>query len=249
MKVLGIIPARYASTRLPAKALIDLAGKTMLQRVYEKAKSAQFLDKIIIATDDERIFKSAQSFDAEVMMTSTSHQSGTDRCAEVVQKTEEKFDFLVNIQGDEPFLFSEQIDELISILNPKIEIATLVRKIDSFKKMMDDTSPKVVLNTKKEAMYFSRNAIPFVRDLAQSEWHLEHDFYAHIGLYAFRIDILQQIAILPVSALEKAEKLEQLRWLENGFKIQTTTSKYESFSIDTEADLIAARKLLASSLH
>jgi 3-deoxy-manno-octulosonate cytidylyltransferase (CMP-KDO synthetase) len=244
MQILAIIPARYASTRLPAKALINLDGKTMIQRVYERAKQSKSLAKIIIATDDERIFKIVQSFGAEVVMTDTSHQSGTDRCAEVVGQIGEGFDFVINIQGDEPFLFSEQIDELISILNPEIEIATLVRKIDSWQELQDVSSPKVVLNTKQEAMYFSRNAIPFVRDLAQTEWHSKHDFYAHIGMYAFRTDVLQKIALLPVSALEKAEKLEQLRWLENGFKIQTIESKYESFSIDTEADLIKAKRIV-----
>jgi 3-deoxy-manno-octulosonate cytidylyltransferase (CMP-KDO synthetase) len=237
MKTLGIIPARYASTRFPGKPLIDIHGKTMIQRVYEQAAQAQLLQKIVVATDDSRIFDTVKIFGGEVMMTSDAHPSGTDRCAEVLKQYPD-FDAVVNIQGDEPFIQPAQIDKTISVLlkNKQIGIATLAKKIVDAAFLHNPNVVKVVFDTKLRALYFSRHAIPFVRGVHEKDWLEQQYFYKHIGLYAFRAKTLLKIAALPPSFLEKSESLEQLRWLENGFKIGVALTDLETIGIDTPED-------------
>ena len=244
--IVGIIPARYASTRFPAKPLIDIAGKSMIQRVYEQAKKAKLLKAVYVATDDIRIKNHVESFDGQVIMTSLTHESGTDRCCEAAEKLPFRPDIIINIQGDEPFINPQQIDDLAHVFQQKTatQIATLIKKIEDTKTLFDENKPKVVVNTKKEALYFSRQTIPFVRQEAKKSWLSKQTFYKHIGIYAYRFDVLKQITKLPVSRLEKSEKLEQLRWLEHGFSIQTAVTQYESMSIDTPQDL--ERMLLMS---
>jgi 3-deoxy-manno-octulosonate cytidylyltransferase (CMP-KDO synthetase) len=238
MKTLGIIPARYASTRFPGKPLIDIHGKTMIQRVYEQATQAQLLQKVVVATDDSRIFDTVKNFGGEVMMTSATHPSGTDRCAEVLQHYPD-FDAVVNIQGDEPFIQPAQIDKTITILlkNKQIGIATLAKKITDAAFLHNSNIVKVVFDKKMNALYFSRHAIPFVRGVEAKDWLEHQNFYKHIGLYAFRAKTLLKIAHLPLASLEKSESLEQLRWLENSFRIGVALTDLETIGIDTPEDL------------
>lgn len=237
MKILGIIPSRYGSTRFPAKALADINGKSMVQRVYEQAKKSNSLTEVIVATDHQLIFDHVMEFGGNVMMTDTQHLSGTDRCAEVLSKVNTQFDFVINIQGDEPFIHPEQIDELASVLEKNIELATLVLKTQDNEAIQSVNTVKVVTNTQNEALYFSRNPIPFVRNFPKATWGENHIFLRHIGIYAYRTDILKEITKLKPSILELTESLEQLRWLENGLKIKIQETKYESFGIDTPKDL------------
>jgi 3-deoxy-manno-octulosonate cytidylyltransferase (CMP-KDO synthetase) len=237
MKILGVIPARYASTRFPAKALADIKGKSMVQRVYEQASKARVLTKVVVATDHEKIYDHVKEF-GEVMMTSEKHQSGTDRCFEVCEKIKENYDFVINIQGDEPFIMPEQIELLASCLSPEVELATLVKKITDKETLFNPNTPKVIFNKQQEAIYFSRQTIPYLRGIPADEWLKERDFFKHIGIYAYRSDLLKKITSLPVSSLEKSEALEQLRWLENGFRVKIAITEYESFGIDTPEDLI-----------
>ncbi len=244
MKILGIIPARYASTRFPAKALVDIAGKSMVQRVYEQAKRATTLHKVVVATDHEAIFGHVQSLGGEVVMTSPEHPSGTDRCHEALEKLGEEYDFVINIQGDEPFIQPRQIDTLAAVLSDeKVELGTLIRIIDAAEALFDPNKVRVILNKYSEAIYFSRHPIPYLRGIEKNEWLQQHTFYQHIGMYAYRRDVLAQITKLPVSSLEKAESLEQLRWIENGYRIKAAVTPYESIGIDTPQDL---EKVLAS---
>lgn len=237
MKVIGIIPARFESTRFQGKPLIDIAGKTMIERVYNQTKHAISLQEVIVATDDQRIYDHVKSFAGNVIMTKNTHPSGTDRCAEVVAELK-GFDVAINIQGDEPFIDPQQIDLLVSCFsNPATQIATLVRKITTSTDLEDFNKPKVVLNSKQEAIYFSRHPIPYLRGFDKSEWLKQVEYYNHIGIYGFQINILKELTQLPVSNLEKAESLEQLRWIENGYKIQTALSNHLNDSIDTPADL------------
>jgi 3-deoxy-manno-octulosonate cytidylyltransferase (CMP-KDO synthetase) len=240
MKFIGIIPARYASTRFPGKPLVDIAGKTMIQRVYEQSSKA--IDTVIVATDDKRIEKAVIGFGGKVVMTSKKHKSGTDRCNEAVEKyieeTGESFDVVVNIQGDEPFIQPEQLKNVMSCFKTKsTQIATLVKPINNSEDILNKNKPKVVLNTKSEAIYFSRSPIPFVRGPKVADWVKKHQFYKHIGLYAYRIDILKKITELEQTPLEIAESLEQLRWIENGYKIKVEQTEFESIAIDTKQDL------------
>ncbi len=238
MKILGIIPARYASTRFPGKPLIDLAGKTMIQRVYEQCLQSSALTEVIIATDDERIFSHAQSVGANVIMTSADHQSGTDRCAEVIQLLEQTFDVAVNIQGDEPLINPNQINLICNCFKDSAtEIATLVKVIDNEDVLFNTNTPKVILDRENFALYFSRETIPHLRNIPKNEWLDRHQYYQHIGIYAYRTDVLSRITQLEISTLEKAESLEQLRWLENGFKIKTATTEFESIAIDSPEDV------------
>lgn len=237
MKILGIIPARHASTRFPAKALIDIYGKSMVQRVYEQSKKCIDLSEVIVATDDEKIYNHVEQFGGKAMMTSTQHQSGTDRCAEVSAALPE-FDVIVNIQGDEPFINPEQISKVVaSFTDVKTVLATLVKKIESEEELVNTNTPKVVLNNSSEAIYFSRSAIPHIRGQEIQNWLQHHTFYKHIGIYGYRADVLQAITKLPVSSLEKAESLEQLRWIENGYRIKVAETDIETLAIDTPADL------------
>lgn len=236
MKILGIIPARYASTRFPGKALVDINGKPMIQRVYEQALKSNTLSKVIVATDHDEIKKAVSSF-GHVCMTNPSHQSGTDRCAEVLSYEKETFDFVINIQGDEPFIKPEQIDLLAGILSRNTELATLIKEIKENETLFNPNTPKVVVNNNSEALYFSRSTIPYFRTEEKEKWISSHKFYKHIGIYAYRTDILQKITQLPIGLLEQAESLEQLRWLENGYKIKTAITDQDSYGIDTPEDL------------
>jgi 3-deoxy-manno-octulosonate cytidylyltransferase (CMP-KDO synthetase) len=242
---IGIIPARYASTRFPGKPLVIIGGKPMIQRVYEQASGS--LDRVYVATDDSRIYETVLNFGGKAVMTSADHQSGTDRCAEAVNKITAaegiKADVVVNIQGDEPFIKPEQIDLLVSCFADKsVEIATLVRKAEPGENITNPNHPKVILDLSGNAIYFSRAVIPFIRDAEMSEWTNRHTFYKHIGLYAYRTSALNRITLLPRSSLEKAESLEQNRWLENGYKIRTALTRWESVCIDTLEDLEKAKK-------
>lgn len=249
MRVLAIIPARYASTRFPAKPLALLGGKPIVQRVYEQV--AKVVKRVVVATDDERIYNAVVAFGGEVVMTSPNHKSGTDRCAEAYEKLECEADIVINVQGDEPFIATEQIESLIRCFeNEKIEIATLAKPFsanDGIETLENPNSPKVVLSTKGEAIYFSRSVIPFLRGVERSEWLQHHTFYKHIGIYAFRAKTLTAITQLPQSPLEEAEKLEQLRWLENGYKIGVGITDIETIGIDTPEDLHRAEIYLENN--
>ena len=241
--IIGIIPARYASTRFPGKPLVDIKGKTMIQHVYERAKKSA-LDKVIVATDDQRIFDNVSSCGGEAIMTSPNHPSGTDRCYDALQQLKEDYQYVINIQGDEPLIDPKQIDELIAVLDGKVELATQMIKVDSHEMLFNNGEVKIVLNENNEALYFSRSVIPFIKNVDEKDWHLHHNYYRHVGMYAYRTDILEWITKLPVSTLEKAESLEQLRWLQNGFKIKCVETNFESHCIDTPEDLQALLHLL-----
>jgi len=244
MKILSLIPARYASTRFPAKPLVDIAGKSMIQRVYEQVKKSTMISTVVVATDHHEIFNHVKKFGGEVCMTKESHVSGTDRCYEALTLQKETFDYIINIQGDEPFIQPEQIDLLASRLDGKTEIATLVKAIDQHEQLFNPNVVKAVISNRHEALYFSRSTIPHIRNTPENEWLLRHTFYKHIGMYAYRSDILKQLTKLPVSTLEKAESLEQLRWLENGFCIAVAETKTETIGIDTPEDLQKATEYL-----
>ena len=243
MKILGIIPARYESTRFPGKVLADIQGKSMVQRVYEQAVKSKYLAKVVIATEDDKVIEHVKQFDGEVMLTKADHASGTDRCYEALQLQGEDYDYVVNIQGDEPFINPGQIDELAVLLDGTVELATLIKKITTTDELFNLGEVKTVFNKEMEALYFSRQPIPYYRHAAELDWLQEQDYYKHIGIYAYRADILEQISHLPVSNLEKAESLEQLRWLENGYKIKLAFTDFESICIDTKEDL---EKVLAT---
>ena len=248
MKFIAIIPARYASTRFPAKPLAMLGGKRVIERVYEQV--AGVLDDAVVATDDERIFDAIRAFGGKVEMTSTEHRSGTDRCWEAYCKQGGEFDVVVNVQGDEPFIQPSQLLALKSCFdNESIDIATLVKPFaesDGLEALENPNSPKVVLDNEGRAVYFSRSVIPYLRGVERERWLAEHTFYKHIGIYGFRTDVLRSVTALPQSTLEKAESLEQLRWLENGYKIGVGISNVETIGIDTPEDLARAEEWLRS---
>jgi 3-deoxy-manno-octulosonate cytidylyltransferase (CMP-KDO synthetase) len=235
--ILGIIPARYASSRFPGKPLIEILGKTMIQRVYEQASQSKLLDKVVVATDDERIYNHVLSFGGKAVMTKEEHPSGTDRCFEALQKTEGKYTYVLNIQGDEPFVNADQIDELAQVCDGNTELATQMIAVDSHEVLFDKGEVKIVLNEAHEALFFSRMVIPFINGVDEKDWHKHHTYYRHVGMYAYRTDILEAITKLAPSALEKAESLEQLRWLEAGYKIKLATTAYDSHCIDTPEDV------------
>jgi len=238
VKILGIIPARYGSTRFPGKPLVDIDGKTMIQRVYEQAKSCSALTDVMVATDDDRIFNEVTRFGGKVIMTSTSHQSGTDRCAEVVNKLTKKFNVIINIQGDEPFINPKQITQLCNcFLDKKTQIATLIKGITDQADLFNENKVKVTFNTNHFAIYFSRNAIPFFRGENHENWLKKHNYFKHIGIYGYKTEILKKITLLKPSKLELAEGLEQLRWLENGYYIKIAETELEAISIDTPEDV------------
>lgn len=240
----GIIPARYASSRFPGKPLAIIGNKTMIQRVYEQAGKS--LSCVYVATDDERIFDAVLRFGGKAVMTSPDHQSGTDRCAEavdlIIKETGTFIDVVINIQGDEPFIRPEQVDLLKGCFaNEDAEIATLIRKAGPGEDIFNPNQPKVILNSAGEAIYFSRAAIPYIREADKSEWSKKHVYYKHIGLYAYRSETLKKLTRLERSLLEIAESLEQNRWLENGYHIKTAVTEWESIGIDTPDDLERAR--------
>jgi len=242
MKILGVIPARYASTRFPAKALADIGGKSMVNRVYEQAKKATSLTKVVVATDHQLIYDHVKQF-GDVVMTAEHHPSGTDRCYEALNKVADRFDFVINIQGDEPFIRPEQIDLLASSLSDEVELATLIKKIEDEESLFNPNNARVIFNKFYEAIYFSRQAIPYMRSTPKEDWLKKHTYYKHIGIYAYRADVLERITKLEPSPLEKAEMLEQLRWIENGYKIKVTISEYETMGIDTPEDLEKVKHL------
>ncbi len=245
MKILGIIPSRYQAERFPGKPLADINGKSLIQRVYEKCQAAQKLTDLVVATDDKRIFDHVQGFGGKVVMTGE-HPSGTDRCAEAFLHTNarEKYDYVINIQGDEPLIDPNLIDSLANLLDYKTEIATAANLIKSVSDLEDPNIVKVVMTMRKQALYFSRGVIPFVRGLDKTDWLKNHDFYKHIGIYAFRSDILEQIIKIPLNVLEKTEKLEQLRWLGYGYKINVCITDYENIGVDTPEDIERVNKYL-----
>lgn len=237
MKIIGIIPARYASTRFPGKPLIDIQGKSMIQRVYEQAKLAKSLSKVVVATDDSRIAEHVLGFGGEVVITKAEHPSGTDRCYEALELSGGGFDYIINIQGDEPFIHPNQIDELASVCDGHSELATQMIPVDSHEILFDRGEVKIVLNQNNEALYFSRMVIPFIKGVDEKEWHKHFPYFRHVGLYAYRTDILKSITQLAPSNLENAESLEQLRWLQHGFKIKLVQTEYDSHCIDTPEDV------------
>ncbi|HEY6162786.1 MAG TPA: 3-deoxy-manno-octulosonate cytidylyltransferase [Bacteroidia bacterium] len=244
--ILGIIPARYASTRFPGKPLIDIQGKSMIQRVYIQAKKSKSLSKVVVATDDQRIFDHVQKFGGEAVMTFADHPSGTDRCFEALKKVQGDFKYVINIQGDEPFIDPSQVDLLADLLKDgRTELATLMIPVSSHEVLFDKGEVKIVMNDKMEAIYFSRSVIPAIKGIDEKEWHKHFKYYRHVGMYAYRNDILEAITKLAPSALEKAESLEQLRWLENGFKIKLAVTDHDSHCIDTPEDVEKVLRLVS----
>lgn len=237
-EILGIIPARYASTRFPGKPLIDIGGKSMIQRVYEQAKKCISISEVIVATDDERIFEHVHAFGGKAVITSSEHQSGTDRCAEVALLHPE-FEVIINIQGDEPFIDPEQLTKVAACFSdPNTQLATLIKKVLTEEELNNVNSPKVIINRFAEAIYFSRSPLPHIRGQQPADWLQHFTYFKHIGVYGYRADILQQITNLPISSLEKAESLEQLRWIENGYRIKTAETELETHAVDTPEDLL-----------
>jgi len=242
--ILGIIPARYASTRFPGKPLALINGITMLQRVYQQSSKAKLLDEVIVATDDERIVEHAKEFGAKVVLTRDNHPSGTDRCFEALQRFGKKFDYVVNIQGDEPFLDPQQIDSLAEGCDGNTEIATQMILCKEHSVLFDKGEVKIVLDNQNRALYFSRNVIPAIKNVDEKEWHNSFPYYRHVGMYAYRSDILEKISALQPSPLELAESLEQLRWLQNGFRINCVETTFDSHCIDTPEDIEKVLKLM-----
>jgi len=245
IRFVGIIPARFASTRFPGKPLVKIGGKTMIQRVYEQVSKA--LSEVYIATDDQRIFDEVIAFGGRVVMTSSEHKSGTDRCYEAYTKLKEHFDVVMNIQGDEPFIQPEQIKTLQTCFDePETEIATLAKVFtekDGFDALNNPNSPKLVINKRNEAMYFSRSVIPFIRNAETENWITRHSYLKHVGIYAYRADVLKELTHMEQSPLEIAESLEQLRWLENGYRIKVGFTDVETIGIDTPEDLEKVKDL------
>lgn len=246
LKFIGIIPARYASTRFPGKPLADLGGMTMIERVYRRVK--EVLDDVVVATDDERILRVVEDFGGCAVMTSENHRSGTDRCLEAYERVASQADVIVNIQGDEPFIDPEQIRRVMGCFDyPETGIATLVRPFPPerpYGDLENPNTPKVVIGEDGNALMFSRSVIPYMRGIPKEEWPQSTRYYTHIGLYAYRAGILREITALPQSQLEMAESLEQLRWLQNGYAIRVAVSESRTIGIDTPEDLEMARKFL-----
>lgn len=242
--VLGVIPARYASSRFPGKPLIDILGKSMIRRVYEQVLKSNSLTDVVVATDDERIYTHVLSFGAKAVYTSAEHPSGTDRCFEAYQSVGGDFDYIINIQGDEPFIDPSQISLLCKECDGSTELATLIIPVDAHDVLFDQGEVKVTLNTRMEALYFSRMVIPYLKGWPESEWHHHHPYYRHVGMYAYRKDILEQITKLRPSALEKAESLEQLRWLEHGFRVKCAVTHFDSHCIDRPEDVDKVIRLM-----
>lgn len=244
MKVIGIIPARYASSRFPGKPLAKLGGKYVIQRVVEQVGAV--LDDVYVATDDERIYNTVTSMGAKAVMTRSDHQSGTDRIAEALEKIGGNFDVVVNIQGDEPFIQKSQIETVVACFNDAdTQIATLGKKFATIEEAKSPNSPKIILDNRSYAMYFTRALAPYIRGKEESQWLNVYPFLKHIGLYAYRTEALREVTKLPQSPLELAEGLEQLRWLQNGYKIKVGLTEVETVGIDTPEDLQRAELFLA----
>lgn len=253
MKFIGIIPARYASTRFPGKPLAILGGKPVIERVYDRAVAALGPDNVAVATDDGRIYDRVRIFGGHAVMTSPDHRSGTDRCAEAVAKLGSDADVVINIQGDEPFVAIEQIEALKSCFtDPATQIATLARRFDpamGWDALFNPNTPKVVMDDANFALYFSRSIIPYVRNHPWQEWIENAEYFTHVGLYGFRADVLAKVVKLPQSPLEIAESLEQLRWLQGGYRIKVAVTNCPTVGIDTPEDLASAEELLANNPH
>lgn len=244
MKVLGIIPSRYGSSRFPGKPLIDLKGKSMIQRVYEQAKKCTAFTAIVVATDDVRIFDHVTSFGGLAMMTSTNHASGTERCGEIIEQYND-YDIVVNIQGDEPLIRPEQLTDLIAVFkDATVEIATIVKPMSNEADIRNPNRIKVVLDAKKNGIYFSRSPIPHIANTPHADWLTQTTFYKHIGIYAWRTKTLNDLLALAPTDLEKIESLEQLRWIYNGYKIRTVETTIETPNIDAPEDVQAVLDLL-----
>lgn len=247
MKCLAIIPARYASTRFPAKPLALLGERTIIERVYRQVEQA--VEDVVVATDDERIFSVVEAFGGRAVMTSTEHQSGTDRCYEALQKVGGNYDIVINVQGDEPFIDPRQIAALVGCFeDASIDIATLIKPItaeDGVAVLDNPNTPKVVISRDMKALYFSRTAIPYLRGVEREAWPTQHTYYKHIGMYAFRSQTLGEVTAIAQSPLELGEKLEQLRWLESGYRIGVAVTDIETIGIDTPEDLERAERWLA----
>ena len=249
MRAIAIVPARYASTRLPGKPLVDIGGKSMVQRVVEQASRAKSIERIVVATDDPRIVEHVLAFGGEAVLTSPDHHSGTDRCNEALGLIgRDRFDAVVNIQGDEPFIAPEQIDLLCEVLEASAGgIATLAQVVTDDRDLNDPGEVLISTDVEMNALYFSRSPIPFLHKMSDAPRHSQFRFLKHVGLYGFRPQILQQLVKLQPSSLEKAESLEQLRWLENGFKVKVGITTHDSFCVDTPADLEEARKRIGAN--
>ncbi len=242
MNIVGIIPARYGSSRFEGKPLVDIKGMSMIERVYRRCLLAESLEDVLVATDDQRIFDHVVGFGGKAVMTSDSHTSGTERCNEALAilscEHARKIDGVINIQGDEPFIDPIQIDKLANLLQDKeVEIATMMKKISEKTELFNENVVKVVVNRFSKALYFSRNPIPFCRGIAHEHWISTNTFYKHIGIYAYRSDVLAKLVAEPQAPLELAESLEQLRWLSNGYSINVAETETESIAIDTPDDL------------
>lgn len=245
MKILGVIPSRYGSTRFPGKPLALIGTKSMIQRVYEQCQKTNVLQKIIVATDDKRIYDHVKSWGGNVEMTSEKHQSGTDRCFEVLGLQQEKFDVVVNIQGDEPFIEPSQIEKVTeSFANKETQISSLAKIISKSEELFNPNSVKVVIGDKGQALYFSRSVIPFIRGEKEESYIKKHEFYKHLGIYAYRSTVLAEICQLNSSVLENAESLEQLRWLSAGYQISMQLTDIEGVAIDTPDDLSKLTNIL-----
>lgn len=243
MTFTAIIPARYASTRFPGKPLAILGGKTVIQRVYEQVNSV--LDEVYVATDDERIQQAVESFRGRVVMTRSDHKSGTDRIQEAATKIGNDADVIINVQGDEPFIQRSQIETLMQLFDDsETQIGTLGKPFDSMEAVENPNSPKIILDNRNYAMYFSRSVIPYIRGMENKQWLDAYPFLKHLGIYAYRREVLAEVTRLPQSSLEKAESLEQLRWLQNGYRIKVGITHVETVGIDTPEDLQRAEQFL-----
>lgn len=243
MNFIAIIPARYSSTRFPGKPLALIHGKPMIQRVYEQVMKSRKVSNVVVATDDLRIEQAVKNFGGHVVMTSGEHQSGTERCAEAIAQLPGSIDYVINVQGDEPFIQSSQIDLLCTVFDsPEVKIATLVKKISRSNELFNPNVVKAVINNAGQAMYFSRSPIPHHRNAMENYWVNLGNYYKHIGMYGYEKNTLTEIVTMPLNELEKAESLEQLRWLANGIPIHTTLTEEETISIDTPEDLQQAEK-------
>ena len=243
MTFTAIIPARYASTRFPGKPLAVLGGKTVIERVYEQVSTV--LSEVYVATDDERILTCVEAFGGKAVMTRIDHQSGTDRIQEAVEKTGTRADVIINVQGDEPFIQPSQIQTLMQLFDDSTtQIGTLGKRFESLEAVENPNSPKIVTDMRGFALYFSRSVIPYIREKAYEEWMGEYPFLKHLGVYAYRREVLAEVTRLPQSSLEKAESLEQLRWLQNGYRIRVGLTDVETVGIDTPEDLKRAEEFL-----
>jgi 3-deoxy-manno-octulosonate cytidylyltransferase (CMP-KDO synthetase) len=247
MKFMAIIPARYASTRYPGKPLAILGGKTVIQRVYEQVKSV--LDDVYVATDDDRIYSTVTDFGGKAVMTRADHKSGTDRIEEAAEKIGLDADVIINVQGDEPFIQPSQIKTLMQLFDaPETQIGTLGKPFESIDAVENPNSPKIVTDNRGFALYFSRSIIPYIRGKERDSWFGEYPFLKHLGIYAYRREVLAEVTKLPMSSLEKAESLEQLRWLQNGYRIRVGLTDIETVGIDTPEDLTRAEEFLLKHL-